>query len=62
MTRKEYREYLNSTIGFDNTGKGINARYKPTSRKYGDYLWYQDRELFEISYQEHIDSNSADLK
>ena len=54
MTRKEYRKHLNDTIGFDSRGKGKNAVYKARSRKYGDYLWHQDREMFEASYQEHI--------
>ncbi len=54
MTRKEYREHLNRTIGFNNKGKGLHNKYKARSRKYGDYLWHQDRDMFEASYQEYI--------
>lgn len=57
MTKKEYREYLNETIGLDDQGKGTNNRYKPRSRLYGDYLWHQDRDMFEASYQEYIENN-----
>ena len=54
MTRKEYREYLNKEYGVDQTGKGSKNQYKPRTRKYGDYLWFQDRIMFEASYQEHL--------
>lgn len=54
MKRKEFREYLNKEYGVDTKGKGEKGRYKARTRKYGDYLWYQDRDLFEISYQEHL--------
>ncbi len=60
MDRKEYREYLNKTIGLDTQGKGTNNSYKPRSRLYGDYLWHQDRDMFEASYQEHIEDNNPD--
>ena len=58
MTRKEYRKHLNDTLGFDTDGKGFNARYKARTRKYGDYLWFQDREMFEVSYHEYIAENN----
>jgi hypothetical protein len=61
MTRKEFREYLNtlypakpgmtSDPGYR---KGERGSFGPTKRDYGDYLYKQDRELFEISYQDHI--------
>ncbi len=54
MTRKEYRQHLNNTVGFDRKGKGHNGRYKARTRKYGDYLWHQDRDMFEASYVEYI--------
>ena len=54
MTRKEYRQYLNQTIGLDKQGKGTRNIYKPRTRLYGDYLFHQDRDMFEASYQEHI--------
>lgn len=61
MTRKEFREYLNklfpakpgmtSDPGYR---KGERNRFGPTKRDYGDYLWHQDRDMFEVSYQEHL--------
>jgi hypothetical protein len=54
MTRKEYRNYLNNLHGVNRDGKGANGKYKARSREYGDYLWFQDRDMFEASYQEHI--------
>jgi hypothetical protein len=57
ITRKQFRKLLNEKIGFDNSGKGINNRYKPNKRLYGDYLWHQDREMFEVTYQEYIAGN-----
>jgi len=54
MTRKEYREWLNKEYGINPSGKGFKGRYKARTRSYGDYLWYQDRWMFEISYQDHL--------
>ena len=55
MTRKEYRDYLNNLYGVCKDGKGLKGRYKARSRKYGDYLWFQDRDMFEASYLEHVE-------
>lgn len=58
MTKKEYRQHLNDTIGFDTIGKGVKGRYKARKRKYGDYLWFQDREMFNASYLEFLIDNN----
>ena len=54
-TKKEFREYLNKLYGCDQTGKGENKRYKPNKRGYGDYLYSQDRIMFDIAYQEWLE-------
>ncbi len=57
ITKKEYREHLNKLHGIDKTGKGTNNKFKPRTRLYGDYLWYQDREMFDVSYIEYINES-----
>lgn len=61
MTRKEFREHLNRRFPFNpaDQGKGEKGRYKATKRAYGDYLWHQDREMFEVDYQEHLKQAAA---
>lgn len=59
MTRKEFRERLNKLFPAPTgnpavDGKGANNRYRPTKRAYGDYLWHQDRPMFENDYQEYL--------
>jgi len=54
MTKQEFRQYLNDTEGFDTIGKGPNNRMKPKKRLYGDYLWFQDRIMFDVLYNEYI--------
>ena len=59
MTRKEFRNYLNAKFPFDpqnNPGKGDGNRYKATKRAYGDYLWFNDRCMFENDYSEHLEA------
>ena len=56
MTRKEYRSYLNNLHGVCKDGKGLKGKYKARSRKYGDYLWFQDRDMFEVSYLTHVET------
>lgn len=55
-TRADYRRYLNALYpnASEVSGKGANGRYRPTKRAYGDYLYAQDREMFEVNYQEWI--------
>lgn len=43
MTNKQFREYLNKQDKDINYRNGV---YKQRTRKYGDYLWFQDREKF----------------
>lgn len=32
--------------------KHRNAPYRQRTRLYGDYLWHQDRDMFEVNYAE----------
>ena len=50
LTRAEYRRLLNE---LDTKVRYRNNRYQQRSRKYGDYLYHQDREKFEVDYAEH---------
>lgn len=53
-TKKQFIEFLNAQYPFNpnnNQGKGYKGKYKPTKRGYGDYLYSQDREMFNRDYQ-----------
>lgn len=54
LTKKAFKEHLNRTIGFSDEGKGKKGRYKATKRKYGDYLYSQDRVMFNVNYEEWL--------
>lgn len=54
MTRKEFREHLNQKFPADPETNHRNGRYKQKTRAYGDYLWNQDRAMFENDYQEYL--------
>ena len=59
-TRKAYRELLNKQdLEFRpiREANGLrtmhhNGRYQQRKRAYGDYLYFQDREKFEVEYKE----------
>lgn len=58
MTRAEFRRHLNEQFPFNpehNNKKGETGRYRQVKRAYGDYLWHQDREMFEADYREHLE-------
>ena len=52
-TRKEFKEFLNKE---DQGHKHKNGRFGQRKRLYGDYLWSQDRDQFEVDYQEHLEA------
>lgn len=55
-TRKEFRSLLNEkfpTHDFKNRGTDGIVRGQ-RKRPYGDYLWFQDRPMFENDYQEWL--------
>lgn len=51
-SRKAFREELNSLD--DGARPHRNGVYRQRSRKYGDYLWFQDRNKFEVDYAEWL--------
>jgi hypothetical protein len=54
MTRKEFRNYLNEKFPANPATNHKHNRYQQRTRAYGDYLWHQDRSMFEADYQEHL--------
>jgi hypothetical protein len=61
MTKKAFRELLNrkfpaqpgmaSDPGYR---KGDRGQFGPTKRAYGDYLWHQDRCMFDEDYRQYL--------
>ena len=45
-TLKKFREYLNKE--YENQSKHKHNRYNQRVRGYGDYLYFQDREKFNV--------------
>ena len=58
MTKKQYRELLNQQDA-DARVKATesNSKYRPSKRLYGDYLYSQDRDMFNNNYNEYINAN-----
>jgi hypothetical protein len=50
LTKKAFREYLNQ-LGGENHRNGV---YQQRTRPYGDYLYFQDRDKFDVDYAEWI--------
>jgi len=50
MTKKEFRNILNER--FKDNPKWKNYQYHQRTRQYGDYLYFQDRERFNMYYEE----------
>lgn len=52
-TKKAFRSFLNKID--EESNNPINhkhGRYQQRKRLYGDYLYHQDREKFEVTYKE----------
>lgn len=62
-TLKSFREYLNARYRFD-LANWRNNQFRQVSRKYGDYLYHQDRAMFNVCLEDALagDSNYADWK
>lgn len=56
ITKKQFRQYLNNKYGVD-TQKWGNGNYAARKRAYGDYLYNQDREMFNIEYAKFMNNN-----
>lgn len=59
MTKAEFRQWLNQQFPAQsdldkNTRehKGERGQYGRTKRAYGDYLWHQDRVMFDVEYSD----------
>lgn len=52
FTKKAFREYLNTLYG--HSSNHVNGNFHQLKRKYGDYLYYQDREKFNVDYNEWL--------
>lgn len=57
--RKAYREHLNHEYagGQHKNYQGIH-HFEQRSRPYGDYLWNQDRDMFEMNYAEWVEEQN----
>ena len=55
-TKKAFREYLNQLCEDENKWK--NGRYCQKKREYGDYLYHQDKEQFEVQYKKWLEENN----
>lgn len=55
LTRKAFREELNRS-GYQHSH--ANNRFGNRKRPYGDYLYAQDREKFEVDYAEWIEKQN----
>ncbi len=56
-TKKAFRELLNQRDQADllaGNGRWKNKKRGPVSRFYGDYLYAQDREMFNLEYSEWV--------
>lgn len=56
VTNKQFRAILNAAFPFnanDGFAKGSRDQFKPTKRSYGDYLWFQDRGMFNSDKAEY---------
>lgn len=53
LTKKAFEEYLNQKYGVD-TQKWGNGNYAARVKPYGTYLRSQDKEMFNIQYEEWL--------
>lgn len=53
---KRFREYLNKLS--DGSENHKHGRYHQKTRKYGDYMYHQDREKFDVDMQEWLESGA----
>ncbi len=55
LTKKMFREHLNARYPVPEARGTVNAAgpvYGPTKRPYGDYLYAQDRDKFDLEFEE----------
>lgn len=59
---KRFREHLNAEEAKFPTPKHQHGRYQQRKRKYGDYLYAQDREKFMVEMEEWLKSHAEPAK
>jgi hypothetical protein len=61
-TIKAFRKYLNAKHRFD-VANWRHNKFRQLTREYGDYLYYQDRAIFDLLLQDALggDSRFADF-
>ena len=59
-TKKAFREYLNQQdLTSRNPISWKNNRYHQRTRLYGDYLYSQDKIMFDVNYQEWLNEKEV---
>jgi hypothetical protein len=53
-TKADFRRHLNDTCR--NAPQYRNGRYSQRTRPYGDYLYAQDRDKFDVEYKEWVNA------
>jgi len=53
-TKKAFRQLLNEEDLKHKDGNWKHNRYHQIKRLYGDYLYYQDRVMFDVFYEEWL--------
>jgi hypothetical protein len=59
MTSKVFRKLLNERYGFVNRPQGDSNQFRAVKRKYGDYLYFQDRDMFN-DWKHRYEAKDAD--
>ena len=59
-TKKQFREYLNKQ--FANDSKWKHNRFHQRTRQYGDYLYFQDKVMFNVNYSEWLELKNKEVK
>lgn len=60
-TKKAFREYLNQQdLESRNPRNHKHNRYHQRTRLYGDYLYNQDKVMFDVNYQEWVEKSKGD--
>lgn len=62
FTKKAFRELLNSQQEKYKSTNHKNGVYHQLKRLYGDYLYHQDREKFDVNYKEWLVENGIAYK
>lgn len=53
-SKKAFREYLNKEFSMAKGFKWKHNQFHQRTREYGDYLYNQDRVMFNVNYEEWL--------